>query len=167
MFKSLSLAILGLIVLCAATASAQVPTEFWTKRLTRVLTQARDAQGQVYPVRDQPAMIWMDTPAFRDKLETALAMADRAPGLTPDEVGRMNYVIKSLGRPDIRKNTDHNGNVMFDGAKMQQKVFVVVVNFAPLPQGGGVYVGEKPAFVMHAITQPVGFDGLVQSLASF
>ena len=167
MTKSLPLVAMAVVLLGASTASAQVPTQFWTKGLTRVLTQARDGDGQIYPVADQPAMIWMDTPAFRKNLSDALAMADRVPGLTQSEVGRMNYVIKSLGKPDIRKTTDANGNVLFDGAQYQQKVYVVVVNLVPVREGGGVYVGEKSPYEMYAVTRPVGFQSLVASLQAF
>lgn len=159
----------ALLVLLFAhfSALAQIPMPMWTKQTTRGWAIAKDSQGRVYPVADQTALIWLDKPEFRRRLEEALVMAQRAPALSGDEVKQMNYVIKKLGRPDVRRQTDINGSVFFDGALTQQKALFVIVNLKPISEGGGVYVGAKQRHSFQAKCTPVTFDGLVAQLQQF
>jgi hypothetical protein len=148
-------------------AAAQIPMPMWTKQSTRGWAMAKDSVGRVYPVADQTALIWLDKPEFRRKLEEALVMANRAPVLSADQVRQMNFVIKKLGRPDVRRQTDLNGSVFFDGALLQQKALFIIVNLKPISEGGGVYVGTKDVNSFQAKCTPVTFDDLVTKLQRF
>lgn len=164
--KSPVLILIGLLTFVLGV-EAQVPMVTWTKAKTRGWAQSVDSSGLVYPVADQTAMIWMDKPEFRQKLAAALEMAHEAPGLTSNPAGQMNYVIKKLGQPDIKRATDMNGNIFFDGARLKQKVLVVIVNLKPAGEGGGVFIGQKVPDSFQAPCKRVGLHGLVDFLQQY
>ncbi|MEM1059622.1 MAG: hypothetical protein AAGK14_10270 [Verrucomicrobiota bacterium] len=156
----------GLALLVATAFTAQAAFETWNKRDIRVFAEGKTANGEIVPIADCEAMIWLDKPELQDKLDEALRRYENKDSYSPNPYRQMTWIVMALGDPDIRRTTDMNGNAFFDGAKLDQKCLAIVVNIAPEAEAGGVYAGVKRPMELRAVCLPVNQRGLAKSIAT-
>lgn len=158
--------LLPLTLLAAMVLSAHAAFETWNKRDIRVFAEGKTAEGEVVPMADCQAMIWLDKPGLQDKLEEALRRYETKDSYSHNPYHQMTHMVRALGKPDIRRTTDENGNCFFNGAKLDQKVFAIVVNVAPSSEAGGVYAGVKTPMALRTVCLPVNQRGLADAIGT-
>lgn len=155
-----------LALLAATTFTTQAAFETWNKMKIRVFAEGQKATGEVVPIANCQAMIWLDKPELQDKLDEALRRYKTKDSFSHNPYKQMTHMVMALGDPDIRRTTDETGNCYFNGAKLDQKVLAIVVNIAPSSQAGGVYAGVKGPMELRAICRPVNQRGLADAMAA-
>lgn len=157
---------LFLALLATTVLSTQAAFETWNKMKIRVFAEGKMASGEIVPIANCQAMIWLDKPELQDKLEEALRRYKTKDSFSHNPYKQMTHMVMALGDPDIRRTTDENGNCYFNGAKLDQKVLAIVVNIAPSNEAGGVYAGVKGPMELRAICRPVNQRGLADAIAA-